>query len=47
MNSKTEELYKKIEESVTWLLKEDLSVYLLRKWPTELLGNPPSDYGRK
>jgi ribonuclease HI len=46
-NKKTEKLYKKIDESIAWLLKQDLDLFLLRKWPTEKLGNPPSDYGRK
>ena len=46
-NSKTEELYKKLDESVAWLKSEDTKCYSLKKWDTFLMGQVPSDYDRK
>jgi ribonuclease HI len=46
-NKNTEKLYKKIEESVSWLQSEDVKTYKLSKWQTEKFGDVPSDYSRK
>ena len=43
----TEELYAVIDRALNFLRHTDLTAFDLRKWPTELLGEIPADYGRK
>lgn len=43
----TELLYSHVDRALAWLATHDLSGYDIRKWPTEVLGEIPADYGRK
>lgn len=45
-NSKTEELYQLIERAEAWLNNNTYSNPII-KWPTELWGEIPADFGRK
>lgn len=44
---RTEELFRHIDRALLWLSTHDLTKYDIRKWPTEVLGEIPADFGRK
>lgn len=46
-DDRTEELFRHIDRAILWLQRHDLTKYDLRKWPTEVLGEIPADFGRK
>ena len=46
-DERTEQLFRHIDRAILWLQRHDLSRYDLRKWPTEVLGEIPADFGRK
>lgn len=36
-----------VDRALAWLLAHDITSYRIIKWPTEILGEIPADYGRK
>ncbi len=46
-DDRTEQLFRHIDRAILWLQRHDLTKYDLRKWPTEVLGEIPADFGRK
>lgn len=46
-DERTEQLFRHIDRAILWLQRHDLTKYDLRKWPTEVLGEIPADFGRK
>lgn len=46
-NSTNALLFEHLRRAVVWLNTHDLSRYTLLKWPTEVLGEIPADFGRK
>lgn len=46
-DERTEQLFSHIDRAILWLQRHDLTKYDLRKWPTEILGEIPADFGRK
>lgn len=40
-------LFEHLHRALNWLQTHDLSQYTLLKWPTEILGEIPADFGRK
>ena len=47
LTPETQELYHVLQRAVNWLHNNDLSMFTLLKWETELWGEIPADYGRK